>query len=232
MFSRKKVAMLVAEALGTAVLTFSVLAITKSAIGIPYFVALGTGLTLALIVTMFGSASGALVNPAVTFGLWTVRKLSTLDAVSYIAAQFVGAISAMRLYQYVLARPVLSIAADKMDWRVFVAEMVGTAVFTFGIASAVYQKSAGGKLALTIGGSLAVGVLVAGVASNGLLNPAVALGVQSWDKTYVLAPLAGSFVGMNLYSLLFAGERPAVSVAVESFQKPAPKKAAKRKAKK
>lgn len=219
MLSRKNVAMLVAEALGTAILTFSVLAVIKSAIGIPYFAAIGVGLTLSILVITLGSASGAHLNPAVTVGLWTLRKINTIKAVLYIAAQFVGALAAFQLYEYLVGRSLESIAGSAFEWQVLVAELVGTAIFGFGIAAAIYQKFEGGKLALTIGFSLAVGILVAGVASNGLLNPAIALGVQSWDKAYVVGPILGSVIGMNLYALLFAGERALLTVPKAPIKK-------------
>lgn len=204
MFSRKKIAMIVAEVLGTAILTTVVLAVSRSPIGLPYFVALAVGLTMALLVLVVGPTSGAHVNPAVTLSLWTVRKIDTVRALVYIAAQFMGAALAWRLYTYLIDAPIKNIAGESFDWRVLVAELVGTAVFTFGIAAAVYQKYEGGKLAATIGGSLLMGILAASVVSNGLLNPALALGVQSWSKAYVFGPLVGGLVGMNLYALLFA----------------------------
>lgn len=230
MLSRKNVAVLVAEALGTAILTFSVLAVTRSAIGIPYFTAIGVGLTLVLLVLALGSVSGAHVNPAITIGLWTLRKIDTGKAILYLAAQFVGAIGAFRLYEYLLDRPLESIAGEEFMWPVFIAEAIGAGLFGMGVAAALYQKYSGGQNAFAIGGSLALGILIAGTVSSGLLNPAVALGVQSWDKTYVLAPVLGSIVGMNLYGMLFAGDKQLLSaIGVKtSSAKPAAKKTAKK----
>jgi glycerol uptake facilitator-like aquaporin len=219
MLTRKNVAMLVAEALGTAILTFSVLAVLKSAIGIPYFAAIGVGLTLSVLVATMASTSGAHVNPAVTVGLWTLRRIDTMRALLYLVAQFVGALAAFRLYEYVTDRTLESIASTDFRWEVLVAELVGAAVFGVGVAAALYQRYEGGKLALTIGGSFAVGILLAGVASAGLLNPAVALGVQSWDKASVIGPVLGVVLGMNLYAMLFAGDRALLSLPTGAGQK-------------
>lgn len=207
MVTRKNVAMLMAELLGTATLTLAVLGASKSAVGIPYFVAIAVGLTLALIVSMFGNSSGAHVNPAVTLAFWTLKKIDTLTAVLYIAMQFAGAVIAMRLYEYMTVKSLTSIAEKEFSWPVLVAEAVGTLIFTMGIAAAVSQKFEGGRKALVIGGSLGLGVLVAGVASNAALNPAVALGVQSWSKAYVAGPIIGAVIGMNLYAYLFASDK-------------------------
>ncbi len=206
LFSRQKLATLVAELLGTFTLTFAVLSVSKSAIGIPYFVAIGAGLTLAILVLTIGKTSGAHVNPAVTFGMWTVKKISTVEALLYIAVQFMGAAFAWRLYTYFINSSIPNIAGKDFNWRILIAEAVGTLLFTFGIAAATYQKYEGGKLAATIGGSLIVGIVVASAISNGVLNPAVALGIQSWSKEYVIGPLIGAFFGVNLYAMLFAGE--------------------------
>lgn len=219
MFSRKNLAVVVAEALGTAILTFSILAVSRSAVGVPYFVALGVGLTMAILVLTIGLTSGAHVNPAVTVGLWSVKKVSNLRAVAYIAAQFVGAAAAYKLYTYLVVGGLQNIAGPTFKWQVLVAELVGTMIFTFGIAAAVFNKYEGGKLAATIGGSLVVGIFVAGVASNGILNPAAAMGVQSWSKAYVAGPILGGLVGMNLYSLLFAS-KPSSVLVMSSPSKP------------
>jgi glycerol uptake facilitator-like aquaporin len=59
MFARNKVAMVVAEFLGTAVLTLVVLGVQRSTIGIAYFVALAAGLTVAAMSYIFTNVSGA-----------------------------------------------------------------------------------------------------------------------------------------------------------------------------
>ena len=48
MFGRRKVAVIVAEFLGTAVLTLLILSVQRSTIGVPFFVAIAAGLTYAL----------------------------------------------------------------------------------------------------------------------------------------------------------------------------------------
>ncbi|MCA9333916.1 aquaporin [Candidatus Saccharibacteria bacterium] len=228
MFERKKVAMIAAEVLATAMLTMGILAITKSAIGIPYFVALGAGLTLAVITMLFVNVSGAHANPAITLGQWTVRKIDTGRAVVYIAAQFLGAVMAWQLYVYLVDRTLQNIAGKEFDWRVLVAEMVGTFVLSFGIAAVTFGKQDEKRMAAAIvGGSFALGIMAAGVASNALLNPAVALGVQSWSIAYVVGPVIGSVIGMNLFAMLFAPEsalsfaKPVASKSVSKSRKTA-----------
>lgn len=203
MFNRRKAAMLVAEFLGTGVLTMIVLSVSKSTIGIPYFVSLAAGLAIGAMTLVFGAISGAHFNPAITLGLWTVRKVSSSKAVVYIIAQLLGATAAYWLYTYFVNAHWAN-ADSHFVGRVMVAEAAGAFVFSMAWASAVYGKFGNAKTAATVTVGLILGILVASSASGGLLNPAVALGVRSWVwGTYVLGPVLGAVIGFNLYNLLF-----------------------------
>ena len=50
-----------------------------------------------------------------------------------------------------------------------------------------------------IGGSLLLGISVAAPASNGVLNPAVALAIGSVSASYIIGPLIGTVAAMLLY---------------------------------
>lgn len=211
MFGRKKIAMVVAEFLGTFSLVCAVLLMARQ-INLTFFPAVVAGGTLGLMVLTIGAISGAHINPAVTVGMWTLRKIETTRAIVYVAAQLLGGVVAWRFAEYLLDSPLKDVGGDKLDWRVLTAEAVGTLIFTFGVAAAVYQGYRGLRQAVAIGGSLTLGILVAGFASNGLLNPAVALGVNSLNFAYVAGPLLGAIIGMNLYALLFAPTLDGVQV--------------------
>ncbi len=219
MFSREKIAALVAEFLGTATLVIAVYSMAART-SFPLFAGLAAGLTLGLMVLVIGAFSGAQLNPAVTLGLWSARKNKTLTSIVYIAAQMLGGLAAWALLKYFLGHNLDNLAGQKFEWKVFIAEAVGAAVFLFGVTSAVYQKYEGGKLAFAAGASLTIGILVATMASNGLLNPAVAVGLQSWNWAYAAGPLVGAVIGANLYSLLFAADYPAIRIVAASAAKP------------
>ncbi len=201
---RSRIAMLAAEFLGTAVLATVVINVSRSQIGIGYFVAIGAGLALALLVLAFGKTSGAHFNPAVTIGLWTLRKIQTVQAIAYIAMQMLGGLAAWQLANYFVGSEIRSIAGDSFEWKLLVAEAVGTFVFTFAIAAALYQDLKTGQKAALIGGGLFLGIVVAAIASNAALNPAVALANQTWARAYIFGPIIGGVIGFNLYVLLFA----------------------------
>ncbi len=162
------------------------------------------GITLGLFVATIGKISGAHINPAVTIGAWSLKKIKANDAIIYIFAQFAGAGLAILLTK--LADNGVAINAD-FTIATFIAEIVGTLVFTFGIASVVLSNDSDDVKAVrapfVIGGSLTVGISLAlALGSNGVLNPAVAFGLGSISIVYMLGPVVGSLAGMWLYKFL------------------------------
>lgn len=225
MFSRKQLASIVAEFLGAAILTLAVISVKASGIGYSFFVALGAGLTLAILMYLFSGYSSGQFNPALTIGLWTARKVSTLRAVVYIIVQLLGGWAAYGIYNY-LASPHLPAPSGHMEARVMVAELIGVFVFAFAWALATVRKYEAVALATTIGGGFAIAVMLASLGSLGLVNPAIALGVRSWNiwgsvgwGTYVLGPVIGAIVGVNVYVYLFGGGKLQVKAAAVSTKK-------------
>ena len=204
MFKKQNIAAVVAELFGVMILVIAVYAMVART-SFPLFAALAAGLTVGLLVHTIGSVSGAQVNPAITLGLWSIRKEKTSRALVFVAVQMLGGYAAWMLLQYFLGRHLESLAG-KFEWKILIAEAVGALVFGFGVASAVYQKYEGSKLAFTVGASLTIGILVASMGSNGVVNPAVALGLQSFNWAYVAGPVVGSILGMNIYAMLFTDE--------------------------
>jgi glycerol uptake facilitator protein len=207
--TRRRIAMLMAEFFGAELLTSVVLTIGKAQESATYFVALAVGLAVAALILMVGFVSGGHFNPAISLGLWTIRRSSALRTISYVAAQLLGAAAAYWLYTYLIDGRLTN--SGEFEGRILLAETLGTMILAMGVAAVVFNRYEGGKAAATVGVSLAVGVLVASIASAGLLNPAVALGAGAWVwGTYVLGPILGAIIGFNLYALLFAPEREVV----------------------
>lgn len=206
MFSKEKLSLVLAEFMGTAMLT-SIVLVVSNMFGLGtagWYISVSAGVALALIVGVFGHVSGAHVNPAVTLGLWTLKKIETTTAIVYVCAQMLGGATALLFYNYATGESLAVSGSSSFAWPVFVSEMVGAALFGMGIASVVQQKMEGYQAAFTIGMSLTLGALVASLGSAGFLNPAVALGNGAWDRTLVIAPLIGMVVGMNVYMALIA----------------------------
>lgn len=215
MLRRNKLAMVVAEFLGTGILTLAVLSVQRSQLGLAYFVALAAGITVAMATYVLGRTSGAHLNPALTLALWTARRVKTLPAVVYIVAQLLGAWAAYGLYHYFVHTEVQAVT-QSFSGRILVAEAIGTLIFTLGWAAAAYNRMEEGRFAAVAGLSFAVAIIVASAGSVGLANPALAEGVRAWEVfgqngwgNYVLGPVLGAVIGVNLYGLLFADvERP------------------------
>lgn len=209
MFGRNKIAALVAEFLGTGILTLLVLSVQRSTIGVPFFVALAAGLTFTVLYFALGEVSGGHFNPAITIAMATARKVTVAKAIVYVAVQLLGAWSAYWLYTYYANNHLMPIGGH-FTWRVLVAEGVGTAILGFGYAAAIYQGFSTAVRASVAGIAYVVAVVAASAAAIGLVNPAVALGVRAWIwGSYVAGPVVGAIIGVNLYRFLFAG----VSVA-------------------
>jgi glycerol uptake facilitator protein len=204
MFGKRKIATLVAEFLGTGILTLLVLTVQHSQLPIPYFIAIAAGLVVASMVFSVGSVSGAHLNPAITIGLWTARKISTISAILYVAVQLLGAWLSYYLYTYFVNNHLAPIGGH-FTGRILVAEAVGAGIFAFGWAAAAYQGYTRSMTAAVTGIAYTVGIIAASAASIGLANPALALGVRAWVwGTYVLGPVLGAIIAINLYGLLFA----------------------------
>ncbi len=161
------------------------------------------GVTLTLFVLLIGSISGSHINPAVTIGLLSVRKIDLPSALGYIVAQIAGALVAWVTMSLLLEGELTAQVNAIGDYRTFFAEFLGALIFGFGIASAIHHKLKGFEQAFAIGMSLTFGIVVAAVVSNGVLNPAVAIAIESVSWSYILGPIVGLILGTNLYAFLF-----------------------------
>jgi len=222
MFGRQKIAVITAEFFGTATLAVAIFSMARYPNIASFFPAVVAGLTLGLLVLIVGPVSGAHVNPAVTLGLWSIRKIKSAQAVVYIAAQLLGGLAAWMLLEYLTAGtlfPLTQMTSRGFDLKVMISEAIGTFVFTFGIAATVTRQYEGLQRAAAIGTSLTVGVLVAAFASNGILNPAVAIGLRSVSVAYIVGPIIGGIVGMNVYSYLFTDQQKTKQRSVDVKKK-------------
>lgn len=202
MFTRPQIATVVAEFIGAATLVMVALILSQTT-AVSYFIGTSLAATLLVIYMIFGGISGGHFNPAITFGLWTARQISTLRGVLYIAAQLLGGLAALELFQYFTDR---DLAAKNVAFStpMWLAEVVGTAILAMALVAAMRKGFDMLQAAVTYGVAFFVGILIAATASAAYLNPAIALGERSWNAIYVLGPLVGGLIGVNLYMLLMA----------------------------
>jgi len=187
-----------AEGLGAGTLALVVGLSLRSTFPVP--TAVLAGLVLMLFVYTIGSLSGSHINPAVTIGAWSIGKISATDALMYVISQCIGGGIA---YAALSATGGLAVLTVTNSLSIAAAELVGTFFFTFGIASVIYGKAPSAASGIVIGGSLLLGITIAAIfGSNGVLNPAVAIGIGSFNLAYLLGPIVGSFLGMQAYKYL------------------------------
>ncbi|HEY1085509.1 MAG TPA: aquaporin [Candidatus Saccharimonadales bacterium] len=222
----------IAELVGTFMLAAIVLTTAGSSVLILF--------ALTAIVLAVGAVSGAHVNPAITIGAWVTRRVDSMRAVTYLVAQVLGALLALvvvngflsaapepaansqqMLFAAQAAAPELfklgEVVKDK-EWLLLAAEMLGTALFAFGVASTSREKNRMAT-AFTVGGSLFLALTVvsyltgvatgaAGNAGPAVLNPAIAASLQglAWSwwpiAIYALAPAVGGVIGFAVRDLL------------------------------
>jgi aquaporin Z len=203
---------LVAEAAGT-------FALALAALSAPSDQPLLVGLTLAVLLLGMISISGGHFNPAVTFGLWAMNKLELVKVPFYWLAQFIGALGAfMVLGSYNGNGSNLDMSSfAQWDWRVFWVELIGTALFLFGLVATLKNVSGVAPRAAGIGLSLAVGLAIGGglltanatreqtavqggeaqtvsqtfAAQGAALNPAIALAQSERDITSINNSISG-----------------------------------------
>jgi glycerol uptake facilitator-like aquaporin len=209
--NRAVVAPVLAEFLGTSVLVMVALILGQTT-AVSYFIATSLAVTATAVYLFFSAVSGAHANPAVTFGLWTVRRIGTLRAVSYIAAQLLGGIIAWQLFQYLTNHPTTTKNVP-FSTPVLLAEAVGTGVLVLAFTAALNRGAVLLNSAVSVGAAYFVAILIAATSSSGFVNPAIALGSRAWSGVYVLGPLLGGVIGANLYMWFFSSADPVVRAA-------------------
>jgi len=174
-------------------------------------VALAFGVAVTLVVAATGHIGGAHINPAVTLGLWSVRRFPSRQVPAYIVAQCTGAIAASAALVWIVGPvgnfgatvPAISIG------RAFSVEAGYTAILGIVIMGVVSNaRVAPNVVPFAIGATIFAGALVTGPLTGGSFNPARSLGpaivggVWTAHWLYWIAPIAGAIVGMNAYAII------------------------------
>ena len=154
------------------------------------------GVIIAVLVYTLGSVSGAHFNPAVSFGLWVIRKLPGINLIAYLFAQVAGAYAGFWLAQF-LVGPIAD-SPSLNDREAIVAELLGAALLVFAVTRVVMGRVKAGMEGWVIGAALAVGVTLSMGSSGGILNPALAIALGSFHVSYLAGPLLGGVVGAGL----------------------------------
>lgn len=177
-----------AELVGTALFVFvgaaSVVATTATPASAGLVVALAHGIALAVAVTATMRISGGHLNPAVTLGLFAIRKIDGRTAAAYIAAQLVGAVLAAALIKGLFpagAARAANLGTPFLAAQVTLVQGIAIeAVLTFFLMSAVLGTAVSPEApkvgGFGIGLAVTASALAAGSLTGAVLNPARAFG--------------------------------------------------------
>jgi glycerol uptake facilitator protein len=194
-------------------------------------------LVIAAAIYMFGSTSGAHINPAVTVSLAAVRRFPWGEVVPYIVAQLIGALIGALLVNAIFGSHVASdlynsggttIGAGYTKAQAVVAEGLGTFLLLATImALAVDRRAPAGFAGLVIGLAVACEIMVIGPISGGSVNPARTFGPYlatsifgaspPWSEiwVYVVGPLVGGAIAVVTYDVI---AQPRMAEEAESPQ--------------
>src|SRR5256885_13485450 len=167
--NRFAVAPVLAEFVGTGVLVMVALILGQTT-AVSYFIATSLAATAAVVYMLFSVVSGAHTNPAITFGMWTARRIGTLRGITYVAAQLLGGAASWQLFQY-LTNHTLTARSSTFSTPVWLAETVGTAVLAMAFTAALSRRVEALYSGLMIGAAYVAGIVIAATASSGYIIP-------------------------------------------------------------
>ena len=202
-------------------------------------VAISFALVIAAVVYMFGTTSGAHINPAVTFSLAVVRRFPWVEVLPYLVAQLAGGLLGAVLLNAIFGSHASDlnvsggtiVGAEFTKAQAVVAEGLGTFLLLATImALAVDRRAPAGFGGLVIGLAVACEIMVIGPISGGSVNPARTFGPYlateifggstPWNELwiYCAGPLVGGVLAALAYDLIAQPERAATAAAAEPRQ--------------
>jgi aquaporin Z len=231
---------LVAEALGTMILILGgpgsvvfglVVGLPVTALG----VSLAFGFSLLCAAYFIGSISGCHINPAVTIGLWALKKTETKLVLYYIVGQIVGALVGAGILAAILSTGNYTNEAKQSRQDLFtsasngygshspggfdltaviIAEIVFTGIFILVIVSTSRKSMPAGFTGLTVGLMLALIHIITIPIDNTSVNPvrslATAVYADSWALeqlwVFIIFPIVGGLIAAGIWMVLVETE--------------------------
>jgi aquaporin Z len=198
-------------------------------------VSLAFGLSLLCAAYLFGHISGCHINPAVTLGMWALKRTESKHVPAYIIGQFVGAALGAFIIWTILEsgdntipkkgtiKLLFSGASNGYGSHspsgfhlgaVVIMEIVFTALFILVIAGTTRKSAIAGFAGIPIGLMLALVHMITIPIDNTSVNPArsfaTALFGQSWGWeqlwVFIVFPLVGGLIGAGIWKLVTIAE--------------------------
>jgi glycerol uptake facilitator-like aquaporin len=160
------------------------------------------GFVLTLFVYTIGGISGCHINPGVTIGQLSLKKIRLGLAAQYIIVQLLGAVAAMAVAG-MLSKTIVPMSPPAIFTSYFF-ECLGMVLFTFGVCSIVLDEKKTLVSGVVIGGSLFLGISLSILGGGaGILNPAVAVALRTLDPIVYVVEILGGIIGFQLYMYVF-----------------------------
>jgi MIP family channel proteins len=190
------------------------------------------------LIVMFGVVSGGHFNPAVTLAAWGIKRISSIDALIYMLAQFSGGVLGALLCKGLLedegratsygAATVSGLLAG--NFQGMIIEAIGTFCLVLVILAAVFSRKSFKEWApLAIGTTLGFIVMVGGPLTGGAFNPArwfgPALVGNEWGGAwpYLLGPIVGAALAAVVFRFVLEAAKLPPTEPAEPVRPPAPK---------
>ncbi|MGA7937421.1 MAG: aquaporin [Kovacikia sp.] len=179
-----------------------------------FVIGIGMGLTaIALIYSPWGKQSGAHLNPVVTLTFFRLGKVKPIDALFYIAAQFIGGflgvLLAARILGDAIAHPTVSYVVTVPGAGGSGIALLSEVIISFGMMMMILIVSNTPQLARLTG--IFAGILIAtyitveaplsGMSMNPARTLASAIPAHNWTAlwVYFIAPLLGMLSASEVY---------------------------------
>jgi aquaporin Z len=186
-------------------------------------IALAHGLGLSIAVSAFGGVSGGHCNPAVTSAMLATGRIKLGTALTYVAAQCLGATAAAAICK--MTFPAAAVTAANLGiplpaaWATTSTVLILEAVMTFLLVTAVFGtavdergkavKIGGFAIGLTVTFDILAGGAVTGASMNPArsFGPALVQGYWAWHPVYWIAPIAGGVLAGLVYHHVILDKR-------------------------
>ncbi len=219
---------LCAEFLGTALLLATVIGsgimgerLAGGIVGLALLAnALSTGAILFVIITALAPLSGAHFNPAVTLTMLVRRELRTVEALSYMVVQLLGAFAGVLAAHAMFDLPLWQLSEKMRDGG---AQWTSEGIATFGLLMTILLTRKARSEAIATSVALYITAAYWFTASTSFANPAVTIARAFSDTfagialgnvpAFIAAQLAGALIAVLLCGFMLrdkitsAGER-------------------------
>lgn len=172
-------------------------------------IALAFGITISVMISIFGNISGTHINPSVTVALVIGKLIQKKEAIFYSSAQIIGAILASGLLTFMFPENVTLGATIPSGalLQSFILEFVLTLFLMLTILRISSKKELSNIAGLIIGLFVTGIILFAGPISGGSFNPARSLapalisGNFSVLWLYITAPTLGTIIATLIWKV-------------------------------